>query len=246
MEKDYPQIKMMGERSILIQFEPEISENVLQKVLKCKQIVENIKFKEKVEVINAYNSISVNYVSTIENAYSEVLTLKQALRDANIGNIIKPLLFHIPVCYDLEFGLDLDLISKQNNLEIKSIIELHTAPIYTVYFIGFLPGFLYLGGLDKRLQISRKNEPRLEVQNGAVGIGENQTGIYPKTSPGGWQIIGNSPVPLFNKNSLIPCEISSGDKIKFFPVSRDEYDAVFKEVESGKFNFKKEDYVVSN
>jgi inhibitor of KinA len=84
------------------------------------------------------------------------------------------------------------------------------------------------------------------VQKGAVGIGENQTGIYPKTSPGGWQIIGNSPVPLFDKNSIIPCEISSGDKIKFFPVSRDEYDAVLKEVESGKFNFKKEDYVVSN
>jgi KipI family sensor histidine kinase inhibitor len=105
-----------------------------------------------------------------------------------------------------------------------------------------LPGFLYLGGLDKKLQISRKIQPRMLVQKGAVGIGENQTGIYPKSSPGGWQIIGNSPVPLFDKNRLPPCEISAGDKVKFYQVSKSEFEKISEEITQGKFQFKKTNY----
>jgi len=142
--------------------------------------------------------------------------------------------------------LDLKLISREKNLSLDQIIRLHTQPIYTVYFIGFLPGFLYLGGLDKKLQISRKIHPRMEVQKGAVGIGENQTGIYPKSSPGGWQIIGNSPVPLFDKNRLPPCEISAGDKVKFYQVSKSEFLKISEEIKEGKFQFKKVDYEGGN
>src|SRR5690606_21098903 len=98
-----------------------------------------------------------------------------------------------------------------NNVPVEEIISRHLSSIYTVYFIGFLPGFLYLGGLDKTLQIARKKSPRKRVEKGAVGIGENQTGIYPKDSPGGWQIIGNSPIEILDKNRLPPCPISPGD-----------------------------------
>ena len=95
------------------------------------------------------------------------------------------------------FGIDLDEIAQKKKLSIDEIIELHTTPKYQVFSIGFLPGFLYLGGLDKRLHFDRKSVPRLAVKKGAVGIGGMQTGIYPKTSPGGWHIIGNSPVIFF-------------------------------------------------
>ena len=242
MNNEIPRIRAMGERAILIEFEPEISENTLEKVLFYKNKIEGHYIKVKVEVINTYNSLLVYYTYTIENVYDEVSALTGLFQGTKITKKTIVQLYNIPVCYDVEFGLDLKLISREKNLSLDQIIGLHTQPIYTVYFIGFLPGFLYLGGLDKKLQISRKIQPRMVVQKGAVGIGENQTGIYPKSSPGGWQIIGNSPVPLFDKNRLPPCEISAGDKVKFYQVSKSEYLKISEEIKEGRFQFKKGDY----
>src|SRR5690606_12317203 len=157
---------------------------------------------------NTYASLLIFYHAIIEDVYSEVLGIKLLLEGANIVKKTASDIFHIPICYDPKFAIDLDLISQSKNIGVDKIITLHSAPIYTVYFIGFLPGFLYLGGLDEGLHISRKSSPRNRIEKGAVGIGENQTGIYPKSSPGGWQIIGNSPIEIFDKNSSPPCLIS--------------------------------------
>lgn len=246
MNHVFPRIRAMGERAILIEFEAEISEKTLEKVLFYKNEIQKHYFEVKVEVINTYNSLLVYYLYTIEDVYDEILTLGGLFRGTKITKKTTVQLFNIPVCYDAEFGLDLKLISRVKHLSPEQIIRLHTRPIYTVYFIGFLPGFLYLGGLDKKLQISRKIQPRMEVQKGAVGIGENQTGIYPKSSPGGWQIIGNSPVPLFDKNRLPPCEISAGDKVKFHQVSKGEFLKISEEIKEGKFQFKKAGYEGGN
>lgn len=232
----------MGERSILIEFEPAIHENLLEKLLGLKKIIQNEPLKGKVELINTYSSLLVNYSDDIEDIYGEVLMLKDLITEANIHNKIKKNLYHIPVCYDDEFGLDINFLSIEKDLSKTEIIELHSTPIYTVYFIGFLPGFLYLGGLDERLHCSRKNQPRLMVEKGAVGIGEKQTGVYPKNSPGGWQIIGNSPVPLFDKNSIPPCEISAGDKVKFYSIDLAEHRQILEQVQNGTFSFKVEKY----
>jgi KipI family sensor histidine kinase inhibitor len=236
----------MGERAILIEFEADISENILEKALFYKNKIEDHYSEVNVEVINTYNSLLVYYIYTIEDVYDEVSALKELFQGTKITKKTIVQLYNIPVCYDAGFGLDLKLISEEKNLSIDQIIRLHTQPVYTVYFIGFLPGFLYLGGLDKKLQISRKIQPRMEVQKGAVGIGENQTGIYPKSSPGGWQIIGNSPVPLFDKNRLPPCEISAGDKVKFYQVSKSEFLKISEEIKAGKFQFKKANYEGGN
>lgn len=242
MVNRFPKISLMGERSILIEFEPDINENLLEKLLNYKKLLE-IKFIElNVEVINTYSSLLINYMSNIEDIYSAFSAVNEVLEKANVVKNNEPQIFNIPVCYDREFGLDLQQMARLKNLSVAQIIDLHTAPVYTVYFLGFLPGFLYLGGLDKKLQISRRDQPRLEVQKGAVGIGENQTGIYPKTSPGGWQIIGNSPVSLFDVNSDPPCEISAGDRIKFYSVSKDEFYEIQKGVIAGKFHLNKEKY----
>ena len=242
MKQKYPQIKPMGDRAILIDFEPEISEEILKKLLNIKKIIENELVEDKVEVINTYHSLLIVYVSTIENFYDKVSALKELITRANIGKKINSQIYHIPVCYETEFGLDLELISKTNNLKISDIIQLHTSPIYTVYFTGFLPGFLYLGGLDEKLQISRKSSPRMKVEKGAVGIGEKQTGIYPKTSPGGWQIIGNSPVTFFDKNRNPPCVISAGDKVKFYSITKTQYTQIAEEISTNNFQFKSEKY----
>lgn len=242
MKVEYPQIKPMGDRAILIDFEPEIDEKSLEKLLNIKKIIENELLKEDIEVINTYHSLLIVYNYTIENIYDKVLALKGLISKANIGKKINSKIHYLPVCYEEEFGLDLELISRAKNLKISDIIELHTAPVYTVYFIGFLPGFLYLGGLDEKLQISRRSSPRMKVEKGAVGIGENQTGIYPKSSPGGWQIIGNSPVSFFDKNSNPPCVILPGDKVKFYAITKFQYWQISEEIKSGNFQLKTEKY----
>lgn len=238
MKVEFPKINQLGERAILIEFESEINENTLKKLLFIKKKIQNKYSKEKVEVINTYNSILINYPLTINNFYDRFLMLKQVVSEAETTIKFKSRLFHIPVCYESKFGFDLEIISAEKNLTFGEIIKLHTAPVYTVYFIGFLPGFLYLGGLDKRLHFSRKNQPRLRIEKGAVGIGGSQTGIYPKSSPGGWQIIGNSPIQLFDKNNRPPCEISSGDKVKFYPISEKEHLKIQKQTELGNFRLK--------
>ena len=115
--------------------------------------------------------------------------------------------------------MDLDEISKEKGLTKQEIIQLHSETIYTVYFIGFLPGFLYLGGLDESLHMPRKSSPRLQIIKGAVAIGENQTGVYPSSSPGGWNIIGNSPINFFDVTKDKPCFAKAGDKIQFRSIS---------------------------
>ncbi|HSI69874.1 MAG TPA: 5-oxoprolinase subunit PxpB [Gillisia sp.] len=235
-------IQPMGEKAILINFEPEISEKMLEKVLIAKNFLENCFIKEKIEVINTFHSLLINYSYTIEDVYKEILTIKRVLNETKIGINLHNLLFHIPVCYDPVFGWDLELLAEEKKLSVNEIIELHVEPIYTVYFIGFLPGFLYLGGLKNELHFPRKNEPRIEVPKGAVGIGENQTGIYPNSSPGGWQIIGSSPVNIFDKKGNPPCAISAGDKVKFYAVDKERYEEIREAVSGGIFQLKKEKY----
>ncbi|MDT0644332.1 5-oxoprolinase subunit PxpB [Zunongwangia sp. F363] len=242
MNQEFPKIKPMGERAILVQFEPEISEVMLQKVLFYKDKTEVFYDEVKVEVINTYNSLLINYESYIEDVYGEVSALEKLFKNANIAETAEARLFKLPVCYSSKLGPDMELISSEKKMEPEEIIRLHSEAIYTVYFAGFLPGFLYLGGLDEKLHFPRKNEPRLKIEKGAVGIGGKQTGIYPKSSPGGWQIIGNCPVPVFVKNKLPPIEISAGDKIKFYPVSEAEFEKISEEINTGKFNLKAEKY----
>ena len=233
----------MGERAILIEFQPEISEILLRDLIFYKKLLQEKFIQQKIEVINAYSSLLIFYHNDIEDVYSEVFAVNELLNTANIDKKFDSQLFHLPVCYDQEFGIDLQIISDAKKLSVEEIITLHTSSVYTLYFIGFLPGFLYLGGLDERLHIPRKNTPRARVEKGAVGIGENQTGIYPKPSPGGWQIIGNSPIEFFDKNSLPPCPFSAGDKIKFYPVTRDEFESIKREIHDGDFQLRKEKYV---
>lgn len=241
---DFPQISPMGERAFLVKFEPEISSELLQKVLFYKKKIENSELKEKVEVINTYNSLLITYIYTIEDAYNEFFHLKGLLTDAKIEKNSNSRLFYVPVCYDEKFGLDLELLSTEKNLSKEQIISLHTQPVYQLYFLGFLPGFLYLGGLDEKLHFPRKESPRKSIEKGSVGIGENQTGIYPKNSPGGWQILGKTPVELFDKKSENPSPFSAGDHLKFYSISLDEFESIKEEVANGAFKLKQENYEV--
>ena len=222
--------------SILIEWPESIDEKTLNDILIFKKSINSYYIKYKVEVINTYASILIIYDFTIDNFNDEFITLKQLYSSLNTTQNFDYKLWEIPVCYDNIFGPDLIQYSVTKKRSKSEIIECHTSNLYTVYFLGFLPGFLYLGGLDPKLNIARKKSPSLNVKKGSVAIGGNQTGIYPQDSPGGWHIIGNSPVELFNPKQSPPCKIMPGDKIRFYQISKTEHARIKEEIDSNAFN----------
>lgn len=222
--------KQYNNRTILIEWPTEINENILKDVINFKNKIVNYNIKVIVDVINTYNSLTIIYTTTIDNIYSEISNLKSIYKKPTINKHDQNYCWDVPVCYDQEFGFDLQEISDVNGIPIDEIIELHTGSIYRVFFIGFLPGFLYLGGLPERLHLKRRSTPRLMVEKGSVGIGGTQTGVYSMQSAGGWNIIGKSPVSFFDLSKEKPCFAKAGDKIKFVPISINEFKKIQVEV----------------
>lgn len=239
---NFPEIRQMGEKAILIEYAPEIAHKILDKVLIAKELVLKSSSKVSLEVVTAYNSLLVYYHSPIEDVYQEENRLRLLLAGGDQAQVGPKKIFHIPVCYQGEYAPDLERLSITKNMEKEELIHMHCQPLYMVYFIGFLPGFLYLGNLPKRLYFPRKKEPRVRVPKGSVGIGGEQTGIYPMESPGGWQIIGRSPVCLFDVQADPPCLVSAGDRIRFYAVTPNEYQEIKQQVHARTFQIKEEDY----
>ncbi|MFO7745252.1 MAG: 5-oxoprolinase subunit PxpB [Psychroflexus sp.] len=220
-------IFQINETSILVEFDEKIDQNLLSYLLHLKKELSTDSHEQVLQIINAYNSLLIIYKFTINNFYDVKKRILEKISDVNIGNNLKLPIKKIPVCYDLDYGWDLELLSENLDLSIDQIIKKHSEVIYTVFFIGFLPGFPYLGGLDSLLFYRRKSKPRRQILAGSVGIADKQTGIYPIDSPGGWQIIGRSPIQLFNKNhSEQLCFLQAGDRIQFERISKDEFEYI--------------------
>ncbi|WP_109299085.1 5-oxoprolinase subunit PxpB [Aquimarina sp. AU474] len=232
------QYKRYSENSILIEWPPKIEQDILQNLLFCKKSIEKYYGKVIVEIISSYSSLLICYHNIIEDFYSEVLVLKKLCGSLGVTEIVKKRLWEIPVCYSTTLAADLSDFSNQKSLSIDKVISLHTAPLYTVFFLGFLPGFFYLGGLDEKLSLPRKKTPVLQVEKGSVAIGENQTGVYPIHSPGGWHVIGRSPIEFFNPNSSEPCFVIAGDHVKFISIEEYEYNDIKERVENNIYQLK--------
>jgi len=189
-----------------------------------------------IEAVPAYSSVSVYFdipvlrkkISSrtkvyewIQNKLNELMLHEFTTIDA-ISDLIR-----IPVCYDDEFAIDLPRIEEQKGLTREEIIHLHNSRQYHVYMLGFLPGFSYMGEVDERIVVPRKAEPQ-PVLAGGVGIAGKQTGVYPLNSPGGWQIIGRTPIKLFNKDSIELCLLKAGDTVEFYPITKDEFNNIQK------------------
>ncbi|MGB3606637.1 MAG: 5-oxoprolinase subunit PxpB [Psychroserpens sp.] len=232
--------RQFSERSILVEWPRKIDQYILKDILIFKNHIEKSNIKSIVQVNNAYNSLLIIYKWAIDKSYDAVLMLKALYSQRDNQYKVEYKIWSIPVCYDDEFGIDLMEISDAKKMSASEIIKQHSEAVYTVFFIGFLPGFLYLGGLDKRLHFPRKKSPRQQVKKGAVAIGGEQTGIYPKASPGGWHIIGNSPIDFFNPKLENPCFAKAGDRIQFLPISKLEYDDITFQIQNDSFKLKSE------
>lgn len=220
-----------GDRAILIQFKQEISEVTNRKVIALARSLEEIQIDGVEECVPAYASLMV-YYNPLKLGYYELVKILVELDVGESDQIEGPPTVHeIPVLYGGEMGPDLHDVATFHGLSVQDVIRIHAGTIYRVYMIGFVPGFPYLGGLDSRLHTPRLETPRLKIPAGSVGIAGQQTGIYPLSTPGGWRIIGHSPIPLFRPYNLEKSTlISAGDSIRFVPVTEEEYSQI-----KGKF-----------
>lgn len=233
-------IRPFGIHSILVEWPIRVEEAILEDILQFRQHLENHCLKdEKWEMVIAYNSLTLIHREepiAFENFREKLLAWYAAdKKDA----VREKLLWRLPVCYDLEFGIDLNEVSQYSGLSIEELIKRHTENKYTVYGIGFLPGFMYLGGIPEVLEVPRKSKPRAKVLKGSVGLAGKQTGIYPQDSPGGWNIIGNCSVPMFEPKKQKPCFVNVGDKVQFCAIERAEYNLHKIEGEVGIYKVEK-------
>ena len=232
--------KPYGAQAILIEWPSKIDENILKDLIQFKNLLIEINIKSIVEIKYAYNSLLIVYDVVCRNFEIAINQLQSLYNSRSSLSILQSRLWCIPVCYDESFGVDLESIAIEKKISKEEIIQHHSKTVYRVYFIGFLPGFLYLGGLDETLYVPRKLAPRLKVEKGAVAIGEKQTGVYPAESPGGWNIIGNSPIEFFNPNAHPPCFAQAGDRIRFYPISLKEYRDIKTLSEAGVYQLESE------
>lgn len=223
-------------KSILINWDNSINNHILFDVLSFMQAIK-LSDKSILEVRNTYCSLLVSYTFTIDNIYSEINSLNLIYLHKKKYNISEKKIWKIPVCYNEYFGKDLVNISKNIKLNVEEIIKLHNENTYTVCFLGFLPGFLYLSNLNKKLYFPRKSDPDLNIIKGSVGIGGSQTGVYPSNSPGGWNIIGNSPIDFIGGDFNDKISFATpGDLIKFIPISQDDHKHILNNLGSYKID----------
>ena len=226
------QIYPIGDQGITLDYGGDMNETVNKKIFQLFKLLKNWQTDAVLDIIPAYHSISIIYdlvkikkIAGDHSAYKYVetkLIVTEALL-SNESNEFQGRKIDIPVCYDLSLAPDLQDLAFMHQLKIEALIEIHCSKIYRVYMIGFLPGFAYMGTVDDRIASPRKASPRIIVPAGSVGIAGSQTGIYPFDSPGGWQLIGQTPLLLFDASKAHPTLLEPGDQVSFHAISLEEF-----------------------
>jgi inhibitor of KinA len=222
----------LGDAAAAINLGNIVDEDLNKKVLAMQHWLNANSFAGLKDVVVAYSSLCIYYDPIIARKKNNISTtifefVKHILETAFHQSVItaenETDIIRIPVCYSNDFGIDIDFLSKEKNISKEEIIHLHVSKTYRVYMIGFLPGFSYLGKVDERLIIPRKQKP-VNVAPGSVGIAGNQTGIYPLSSPGGWQIIGRTPMKLFDAQKNPPILLNVGNHVQFYEINKKEFE----------------------
>lgn len=224
-----------GDSSILIEFGREISPEINHRIAATVQLIREQHIEGILDMIPSFCALLINYDPRILSYAQIRQRLEQLLKlDVDTG-VQRKRVFEIPVCYGGAFGPDLKHIAEHAGLTEEEVIQIHSAPDYLIYMLGFLPGFCYLGGLDERIHTPRLANPRLKIPAGSVGIGGSQTGIYPLDSPGGWQLMGATPVRTYDPDRNPAILVEAGDFIHFFPVDEAEYHRIRALVEKNEY-----------
>ncbi len=230
MKKTIAHIYALGDQAITIEWSASISEEANNQVMHSFHFLQLHPIEGVTDIIPAYSSLTLIYTPTIIRKQAmggspfEWLKKKLAgLADAPTAITEKTEPLIVPVCYDLSLAPDLLEATQLTGCAIEEIIAIHTSEIYTVYMLGFLPGFAYMASVHQKIQMPRKTNPRKLVAAGSVGIAGEQTGIYPLEAPGGWQLIGKTPLKIFDITKEEPCFFKPGNRVKFEAISLEQF-----------------------
>ncbi|MGG1545983.1 5-oxoprolinase subunit PxpB [Bacillus paralicheniformis] len=228
----------LGDSAVIIQLGEGISEQTHRVVSALTKRIENDPFPGFIECVPAFTSVTVFYQpfevyrkmesgKAVDSPYEKVKALiEHHLQELTMEEETNQRTVEIPVCYGGGFGPDLEEVADINGLTAQEVIDIHTSGEYLVYMIGFAPGFPYLGGMSEKIAAPRRSSPRTSIPAGSVGIAGMQTGVYPLSTPGGWQLIGNTPLELFKPYEQPPSLLRAGDIVKFVSVTEEEYHAL--------------------
>lgn len=225
-------IKPLGDSALIVQLGEGINPTLHKQVKSLSEILSRIPFKGIIEFVPAYNNITVYYNPFLvhnsqpgsTSAYHKVAShIKKLAQQIILDKDTDTRIVTIPVCYGGKFGPDLENVATLHKLSKEEVIDIHTSSECLVYMLGFAPGFPFMGGMDERIASPRRETPRLSIPRGSVGIAGKQTGIYSLETPGGWQIIGRTPLDLFLPKESPPTLLQAGDQIRFVSISPEEY-----------------------
>ena len=218
------EIQPLGDSALIVEFAATSADDALRQIHSAAQIVGQSSFVGLIEAVPGFSSLTVHYDPLQANWPVMRERVADCISKMPAAKFPKGKQVEIPVCYDAEFALDLSLVSQHCRLSLEAIIALHSAAKYTVQLIGFAPGFCYLAGMPKELTTPRLSVPRVRVPGGSIGIGQNQTGIYPIEIPGGWNLIGRTPMRMFRPEDNPPTTLLPGDQVSFKRISKSDFD----------------------
>ncbi|MBE7005670.1 MAG: 5-oxoprolinase subunit PxpB [Ruminococcaceae bacterium] len=232
----YPQIKITGDTSVAVVFGDEISADINQKIRAFDEALNEEQIEGVFETVPTYCTLMIHYAPEVIRFHELRDRLQAILAVSHKAQKMNTIVMEIPVCYGGEYGPDLEYVAQYNHLSPREVVQIHTSAEYLIYMLGFTPGFSYMGGMDERIATPRLKTPRLLIPAGSVGIAGKQTGIYPIDSPGGWQLIGRTPVKLYDAHRDNPILLDAGLHVKFIPVDESEYKRIENRIELGRYH----------
>ncbi|MCR5301212.1 MAG: 5-oxoprolinase subunit PxpB [Lachnospiraceae bacterium] len=237
MAIEYPRILPTGDRALTVELGNEIDEHINARLMGLIKILSAERIKGIEEFVPSFCSVLIHYNPAILSYTKMTEIVNRAIATPVQEGARHKRVVKIPVCYGGQFGPDIEDVAEHAGISVEEVIKIHTSEPYLVYMLGFQPGFPYLGGLDERIYTPRLETPRIRLEAGSVGIGGAQTGLYPMESPGGWRIIGVTPVRCYNPDKDVPIPYMAGDHIKFESITKEEFEELRKLDLDGGYNF---------
>lgn len=222
-----PTISPVGDRAISIDFGQVIDPTINRHIRQTIERIKELQLDGIIELVPTYCALLVEYDAMLYS-YSEICNIIEPTLEEGMANTINELVtvVEVPTVYGGEFGPDLSFVASHNHLSEDEVISIHSGTDYLVYMLGFIPGFTYLGGMDPRIATPRLSSPRTLIPAGSVGIAGEQTGTYPSDSPGGWQIIGRTPVTMYDMSKAQAALLKAGDYVRYVPIDESEFHRV--------------------
>ena len=232
----YPMIKMTGDTSVAVVFGDEISYEINAKIRALDEALNEEQIDGVYETVPTYCALTIHYAPEVIRYGELCKKLEEILSVAHKARKLNTIVMEIPVLYGGEYGPDLPYVAEHNHLTPEEVIRIHSGAEYLIYMLGFTPGFSYMGGMDERIATPRLKTPRVLIPAGSVGIAGSQTGIYPIDSPGGWQLIGRTPVRMYDADRDTPILLDAGLHVKFMPIDEAEYRRIEQRIELGRYH----------